>query len=192
MTTPPKRLAELARLNHGTARGWLRHLLGVVELQTGRLQRFQIGDPARAQRLVFVCLGNINRSAFACAVANKLGEPSISIGLSTTTGAPATHQAMEAAVCHTVDLSCHRATAWEDYAYRDGDLLLVMEVRHARTLAALGIPTSAISFLGLWGAPARIHLHDPHTLSPEYFETCFSLIETAVRRLIAARRATSL
>jgi protein-tyrosine phosphatase len=147
-----------------------------------------VADPARARRLVFVCLGNINRSAFGAAVARDLGLPAVSIGLSTTRGAPATPEATRQARCQRIDLSAHQATPREDYVHEAGDVLLVMEVRHAHRLLEHGIPASAIAFLGLWGAPSRVHLHDPHTLSAEYFASCFALIESAVRRIAAARQ----
>lgn len=181
-------LASLIAVNHGTWRGWVRHLLALADLQVGRLSPFLAADVTTAQRLVFVCLGNINRSAFACAVARQLGESAISIGLSTTKGIAATPAAIKQARYHGIDLSPHQATTIDDYLYCEGDILLVMEVRHAFALRERGVPPAAISFLGSWGAPGRIHLHDPHTLSDDYFATCFALVESAVRRLVQARR----
>jgi len=69
-------------------------------------------------RLVFVCLGNINRSAFAEQVARSLSANTCSIGLSTTTGAPAFDKAIETAPLFGLDLSHHRATNLKDYAFR--------------------------------------------------------------------------
>lgn len=178
---------QLMRRNHGTWRGWVRHLLALAELSIGRLRPFQSGDAARAARLVFVCLGNINRSAFACALARSLDVPAVSVGLSTTTGATATEQARHAAALRGLSLDAHRATDLADHRPEPGDVYLVMEVRHARHLVSRGVPAASIGFLGLWGNPARVHLHDPHTLSSEYFSTCFALIEGAVRTLVAAR-----
>ena len=60
---------------------------------------------------------------------------------------------------------------------------MVMEVRHAHRLVAQGIPSNAIAMLGYWASPRRIHLHDPHMLPEPYFATCFTIIESAVRRL---------
>lgn len=172
---------------YGTSRGYVRHLLGLLQWQFCRLQGYQRMDPARARRLVFVCLGNINRSAFGQAVAHSLGVPAHSFGLSTSTGSPATPQAILEAKRRGYSLEAHRATSLGDYEYLDGDVLLVMEVRHARQLVQRGYPAGSICFLGLWGKPRRVHLHDPHTLSQAYFQTCFGLIETAVCRLAAIR-----
>jgi protein-tyrosine phosphatase len=183
--------SPIERVNgrYGTWRGWVRMVLSAADWRFGRLNRWARPELGKARRLVFVCLGNINRSAFACAVAQRAGEPCISIGLSTTTGAPATPQAIAQACAQGFDLSVHEATNFVDYAYAEGDLLLVMEVRHAFRLVELGIPSRSIALLGAWATPRRIHLHDPHTLSAEYFATCFRLIESAVTRLLEDWRA---
>lgn len=188
----PSRWLAALNARHGTWRGWVRAMLANVELYLGRLGQWTSPERLRSsRRLVFVCLGNINRSAFASAVAQGLGEPSISIGLSTTTGAPAFTQAVIQARRQGVDLQQHKATDFTDYEFIEGDLLFVMEIRHARQLVARGIPSSAIVLLGTWAVPRRIHLHDPHTLSEAYFETCFGLIESAVRRVIELRGSRS-
>src|SRR5438045_2993372 len=82
---------------HGTFRGWVRGLLAELEFRSGRLRRFVRPDLRATRRLVFVCLGNINRSPFAHAVALDLGARCTSIGLSTTTGVPAFATAVETA-----------------------------------------------------------------------------------------------
>lgn len=187
-STPPRhslpaRLTQVINANHGTARGWVRALLSQTEYVLGRLEPFVAPAHADVQRLVFVCLGNINRSAFAEQVARSLGARTCSIGLSTTTGAPAFDKAQEFAPRFGLDLSQHRATNMSDYARQPGDLLLAMETRHARQLVAAGVPPACIALLGHWSSPHRIHLHDPHTLSDAYFKTCFTLIQSAVRGL---------
>jgi protein-tyrosine phosphatase len=180
-------LTDWVNINHGTWRGFVRHALAWLELRLGRLAPFLQADVRQARRLVFVCLGNINRSAFACAVARELGEAAVSIGLNTTTGAAATPAAIAQAGVQGYDLAHHEATAIADYSFEPGDLLLVMEIRHAHALVVHGIPPNAMMPLGLWAAPRRVHLHDPHTLSADYFATSFTLIESAVRRLVQAR-----
>ncbi len=183
------RLWQLIDVNFGTWRGAVRLLLSQTSWVLGRIQSWSAQDVARTQRFVFVCLGNINRSAFAAAVARQLGLPCVSIGLSTTTGAPATRFAMAQAQVQGYDLQAHQATDMSDYQYTPGDTLLVMEERHIGVLTRRGIPPHAIAMLGQWGRPMRLHLHDPDTLSPAFFSTCFTVIESAVRHLAAARQA---
>lgn len=186
---PLARVRQVVDANHGTWRGWVRASLAQAEFAAGRLDGF-LDLPPRVERLVFVCLGNINRSAFADHLARSLGVHSCSIGLSTTTGATATPAALRTAPGFGIDLGPHRATDLGDYQRLEGDLLVAMEVRHARRLRAQGLPPGgAVVLLGHWAAPQRIHLHDPHTLSDAYFRTCFTLIHSAVRGLADALRA---
>ncbi|MBC7481985.1 MAG: phosphotyrosine protein phosphatase [Rhizobacter sp.] len=180
------RWRSLIDRNHGTAGGWWRCLVGQLELVTGSLDAWTGSDREEAVRLVFVCLGNINRSAFAAAVARDLGAECVSIGLSTSSGRPASQMAVSQAGQMGYDLSQHRATVFHDYEWRDGDLFLAMEVRHLRHLLALGMPSESIGLLGYWSSPRRIHLHDPHGLSEAYCATCFTLIEAAVRGLCSS------
>jgi protein-tyrosine phosphatase len=177
------RLRGVVNGNHGTWRGLVRAGLAQGEYAVGRVDRF-LRPPSQVQRLVFVCLGNINRSAFGDRLARSLGVHSCSIGLSTSTGAPATALARQTAPAFGVDLEPHRATDLSDYQHQPGDLLLAMEIRHAHRLAARGLPAGSVVLLGHWAAPHRIHLHDPHTLSPAYFRTCFTLINGAVHGLV--------
>lgn len=179
----PLRIKRVINTNHGTVRGLVRSLLAQSEFVMGRLDAHTRPDSSRVDRLVFVCLGNINRSAFAEQVARALGANTCSIGLSTTTGVPAFHTAVAMASQFGLDLTHHRATDLTDYSFRSTDLLLAMEIRHARRLAATGIPKESIALLGHWSSPHRIHLHDPHTLSDDYFRTCFTLINSAVHGL---------
>jgi protein-tyrosine phosphatase len=183
------RLTQVIDTNHGTLRGLVRTSLAQLEFLLGRLTKHTRPDAQHTNRLVFVCLGNINRSAFAEQVAQSLGANTCSIGLSTTTGGPAFHKAIETAPQFGLDLSRHRATDLKDYAFRPNDLLLVMEIRHANKLVAAGIPPASIAMLGHWATPHRIHLHDPHTLSDAYFRTCFTLIHSAVSGLVAEMRS---
>lgn len=189
MRKAPQRVQSLLAENYGTLRGYVRLALAQLELILGRLDTYRQPDARQTKRLVFVCLGNINRSAFAEWVARTLGATVCSIGLSTTTGAPAFCTAIRTASEFDIDLSAHVATDIADYQYESGDLLLAMEIRHVKQLLDRGIPPRAIALLGNWSTPKRIHIHDPHTLSDAYYRTCFALIHSAVGHLISELRA---
>lgn len=178
------RASALTRSSFGTFRGLVRLLLGELEFLTGRLQPFLNLEPKAVHRLVFVCLGNINRSAFGEAVACRLGARAMSVGLSTTTGMPAFEKAIAMAPVYGHALADHRTTDFTDYQFEKGDLLLVMEVRHAHEVLRRGIPRHAVVLLGHWARPHRIHIHDPHGLCDDYFLTCFTIIQSAVANLI--------
>jgi protein-tyrosine phosphatase len=179
-----RRLRSHVRRNHGTLRGWIRNELSNAEWLMGRLHDHTRLRPGSVDRLVFVCLGNINRSAFAAAVARACGARACSIGLSTTTGTPAFETSLAIATDHGIDLTGHSATDLLDYEFRHGDLMVAMEIRHVRRLAAAGIPLRSIVLLGYWATPRRMHLHDPHTLCLDYFRTCFTLLNSATVNLV--------
>jgi protein-tyrosine phosphatase len=175
---------SLVSTNYGTWKGLVRYALAQGQWLAGGLDDVVCPDLSRVERLVFVCLGNINRSCFAEAVAKRMGATTASFGLSTTTGAPAFSQALITARQFQLELDTHRATDMTDHQARPGDLLLAMEVRHVRRLQKCAPTSGTIALLGGWGRPQRLHLHDPHTLSPQYFQTCFSIIESATRQLV--------
>lgn len=170
----------------GTSRGAVRLALSYLELGLGLAS---VKKPAAqdVRRLVFVCHGNICRSAFADVLARKAGMNSVSFGLSTTSGNPAHGPIMERAEQLGLDMSAHRTTAVNDYVPQEGDYLLTMEVRHLRKLAE----NEALAHLprGLLGSYAPFplpHLHDPYKISPDYLPVCLDRIARAVPRLSAS------
>lgn len=169
-------------------RGQFGSFRGLVRLMLAHGQALarRAGSPRPdldVQRLVFVCQGNICRSAFAHVAAEATGLRAISIGLSTHTGRPAHGPAIAAAADLGFDLSLHRATAIADYRPAPGDLLLAMEVRQLHALAAVP-QTAAVPkmLLGRYVWPF-LHLHDPYELDDAYMRHCLRRIERAVRRL---------
>jgi len=167
----------------GTSRGLVRLLLAHAQTAVGTA-RIVRPETAAVRRVVFVCQGNICRSAFAEVLAHRLGLASCSFGLSATTGASPPPPAIAAADGLGIDLRPHGATRWQDYTPRAGDLLLAMEVRQLDRIAANpALAALPRSLLGLWATPRRPHLHDPYSLSDAYMRTCFDVIGTAVTAL---------
>lgn len=167
----------------GTPRGLVRLALSYPQSLPG-LSQVRAADPAAVRRLVFVCHGNICRSAFAEGVAQQAGMASASFGLSTTSGKGAHPPVIEAAQARGIDLGGHLTTDVTDFIPEEGDYLLVMEHRHLAKLGA--VPALAELPRGLLGAylsPPVPHLHDPYQLDPAYLPTCLDRIERATRRL---------
>lgn len=169
----------------GTWRGLLRLLLAYAELASGRLRAFRLRDPQQVRRVVYVCLGNICRSAYGDKLAREFGLEVASLGLSTSTGAASPAEAVDAARRQGVDLDGHRAVDWGDFKVRPGDLFLVMEVRQAHELRRRLGPRADVQvcLLGMWCSPVMPHLHDPFSLSAGYFDTCFKRVRQATVNL---------
>jgi protein-tyrosine phosphatase len=170
---------------YGTWRGALRAALTRLALTLGCLRGYRLRNPARIRRVVFICQGNICRSAYAQQVASRLGMATASAGLSTSTGALAPTAAISAAHRSGYELAAHRATDLSGFAVLAGDLFLVMEWRQAAALRRrLGTRSDvSVALLGLWCRPRMPHLHDPFTLSDGYFDQCFDRLRQAVLRL---------
>jgi len=172
---------------YGTYRGYIRLALARLSAKTGRIDQYLTFNPAITKRLVFVCLGNINRSAYGEAYTHHHSHfPVCSIGLSTTTGAPATDIAIQKAADRFIDMTSHTATTISDFERLEGDLLLAMEIRHADALRERYGEDAQIFLLGSLPKRRYVHIHDPHTLSSDYYTSCFNRIEESTRALLAA------
>ncbi|MDF0488736.1 phosphotyrosine protein phosphatase [Sphingomonas sp. H39-1-10] len=171
---------------YGTFRGLIRLALTRAELVTGD-GGVSLPDRRAIRRLVFVCHGNICRSAFADVLARAHGLHAASFGLSTETGKPAHPPVCAAAAAMGHDLGAHRSLRAQDYAPAEGDLLLAMETRHLRRLAAdPALAAAPRTLLGLYTRPATPHLHDPYQLGDAYTRLCLERIATAMPVLAAA------
>lgn len=170
---------------YGTWRGMARLWLTRLELLVGQGGQAP-ADPAQVRRLVFVCHGNICRSAFADVAARQAGLHSMSIGLSTRSGKPAHPPAVVAAAHLGIDMTAHRSTAIEDYVPMDGDLLLAMETRHMRRMGGdVRVADVPRELLGAYTVPTVPHVHDPYQLGTAYMELCLKRIATAIPVLAA-------
>lgn len=170
----------------GTWRGLVRLGLAHGQMWSGR-SAILSPNPAQISRLVFVCHGNICRSAFADVLAKTLGLRSASFGLSTSSGQAAHEPASKAAIARGVDLSAHRTLRVEEFRPARGDLLLAMEVRQLHRLAATpALKEVPRSLLGLWAKPPIPHLHDPYQLDERYMKVCLARIQEAVINLATA------
>lgn len=161
----------------------------------GRFGRYGQIDWRRVQRLIFVCKGNICRSAFAHALAVSKQAPLIigSAGLAASPGTPADSRAITAASAYGIALQDHRATPIGDVAVNNTDLLVAFEPAHAELLCRIGAQAGSspqITLLGLWSStPWQVYLHDPYGLSERYFDSCFARIDDGVAGLLSRQSA---
>ncbi len=169
--------------NFGTSRGLLR--LGLSYVEAVPLWSAAV-KPASGdvRRLVFVCHGNICRSAYAWGVARDLGLNAVSFGLSTSTGEPAHEPARQAAIALGHPIEEHLTVRVQDFVPQPGDYLLGMEHRHLRKLAGLAdLAHLPRGLLGSYANPPMSHLHDPYRLDPAFMAVCLRRVESAVLAL---------
>jgi len=177
------------RSRYGRHSGALRHYAQVARYWSGAFSRFERVDWTRARRVVFVCSGNICRSAYAECKARSLGLNASSFGLNASPGLQANQTAVETAARRGIDLSLHRTSSPETVVISGADLITVMEPAQGEAVRNLAEACGAqVTVLGLWRRPPRPHLEDPFGLSDEYFETCFGIIDEAVARLARMMR----
>ena len=183
--------SQALQARYGRRAGWLRHYAARTLDRLGAfapLRRVRWND---VERLVFICHGNVCRSAYADARARLAGLRSASFGLAARDGDGANPVALARAAARGVDLSAHRATSASAAHVRPGDLLVLMEPAHLRRLALVE-PSYPATLLGLWATPPRPHLEDPYGLSPTYFDTCFEIVDSAIEEIanLATRART--
>jgi protein-tyrosine phosphatase len=177
-------MANFIDQTFGTPRGAVRLALSYAQVALGQSHARKPRD-GEVRRLVFVCHGNICRSAYAEELAARAGFETASFGLSTSTGNPAHPPIVEEAAARGIDLSAHAATNVDAFAPQPGDYLLGMEVRHLARLAAdPRLSVHPRGLLGSYASPAFPHLHDPYKITPEYLPVCLDRIESAVEGLV--------
>ncbi|WP_303905783.1 arsenate reductase/protein-tyrosine-phosphatase family protein [Thiohalomonas denitrificans] len=154
------------------------------------MSHFTQVDFHTVRRVVFVCKGNICRSAYAHARARQLGLYTDSFGLE----ADALHadaDAIQNATARQLDLSAHTPKAPHQLRLTETDLLAAMEPQQCLQLEKQ-YPNAQITLLGLWASPRRPYIHDPYGHGSRYFQACFSTIDSAVdciaKNLIEAER----
>jgi protein-tyrosine phosphatase len=135
--------------------------------------------------VVFICKGNICRSAYAEAWAKRLDLSAVSCGFDARPGAPANERVARFARLREVCLTGHRSQRFSEQHFRDDDLLVGMEPRHVEKIGSHSCGAQ-VTLLGLWSRPARPYLHDPYSASDEYMKMCLAIIESGVE--VLARR----
>lgn len=174
--------------HYGSRRGFMRTCLYRARYLAGSYRKYRKINWDSVERLVFVCKGNICRSAYAEAVARSLGVDSISCGVETGVDLPANEDAIRVAAAKGIDLSKHKTTPVQSLSFREGDLIITMEPWQLEYISR-EYGEGRCSLLGLWGRPVNPYIHDPYGASSVYFNYCFNSIEKSVHEI--ARKITS-
>lgn len=168
---------------YGSRRGFILTLWYRLLGRLGRYRQYQDVDWNEVERLVFICKGNICRSAYAEAVARSLGVEAVSCGLDTIESAPANSAAIAAAQRSGIDLRQHRTTPVMYLILRKTDLLVAMEPWQTGFLEKQLFRSHQYTLLGLWASPPSPYIQDPYGTTSAYFDRCFSYIHDAVSQL---------
>jgi protein-tyrosine-phosphatase len=142
---------------------------------------------AEARQILFICYGNINRSALADVLvrdyAQDCGFTVVSAGLHQEEGRPADPVMVDVARARGVELGHSQSTMVTPELLASSDLIFVMEKRHADALLVIDPSLRRrIYLLGAHDLLSRVRpeIADPYGRSRESYETCFEQISRAV------------
>jgi protein-tyrosine phosphatase len=170
----------MMRLNRFLRRTYVRACFAV-----GLFDGMKCIQPERIDRLVFVCRGNVCRSAYAEAAAKSLGFQASSCGIDVIRSAPAEPMAVRAALLRGKDLNRHMSRSIFDTPIASADCLVAMEPSHVP--AARDVATSngcQITLLGLWMERSVPIIEDPYGKPLQDFTKCFGEIDQALIGLV--------
>jgi protein-tyrosine phosphatase len=169
--------------SYGTHRGIIITLWHQFLFYLGRYSSCKTINWSKVRRLVFVCKGNICRSAFAQVIAHNQNIESISFGLDTIENAPANKDSIMAAEKLGIDLNQHKTTTLTSVNLEKTDLLLAMELGQIKVLNKTFKNQYQTTLLSLWMKSKLPYIQDPHGMLPTYFEKCFLNIRNAVEHI---------
>lgn len=176
-----KYYTQLMLDRYGSRRGAVRTFWYRMKYRFGAYRNYNNVDWGNINRLVFVCKGNVCRSAYAEVIAKSLGVDAISCGIhAERTDLPANARAMEVAAKRGRDLTNHVTTPVMNVVFKKTDLVVAMEPWQADTLDSNSKQQYYTTLLGLWLAPFRPYITDPYGRSTKYFDNCFDYIEKSV------------
>jgi protein-tyrosine-phosphatase len=161
------------------------------------------GPTARCGHIVFVCHGNILRSAFAAALLiRKLQADQklvvSSAGLHAQVAQPADPRGVDAARFFDVDLRPHRAAPLTAELVRAADMLIVMDfANEAECTAWFPEAATKLRLLGSFDSlPGRrsVEIQDPYTLDGVGVRRCYDEVARCIdglRAVLPQRRDTA-
>lgn len=182
-TEPPSWLRNQVIKRYGSKRGLANSLKhSTVNLLTGKNKKYRT-LPANVGRVVFVCKGNICRSAVAEHAFRKYSMvPTASIGLDTHTGKAGHEPIVHYARSIGIDMTEHLTTAAEDFTPLENDLFVCMEPDHIESLRKIYGNINVI-LLGYFGRPRKLYIHDPYSSPRPYAQSCTDYIVNSAKSL---------
>lgn len=167
----------------GSRNGFVRFLGYWLLAKLGAYRRFPALKPEANQRVVFVCSGNICRSPLAEVYARSLGLEAKSCGLDCGDGHPADPRAKEFARKQGLDLDGHATVNARNFAFRETDLIVVMEPGHLSSFEKKIGKGYRLALAGSYCERPAPYIHDPFNCCNEFFANCENKVMEAVRRI---------
>lgn len=193
-------LVDLGRIIASYAQR-LQAYLGEKRFYAQQKRAWKSGEVAsavsQARSMLFLCYGNINRSALADVMIRAYAEDSgisvASAGFHETTGRPADPVMVEVAAKYGLQMRSLRSVRVTPQLLNDSDIVFVMEKKHYDRLLAIDENLASRTFLlgasqARSGCPAEIA--DPYGRAREYYMACYEQIAEAVdsiKEVIAVR-----
>jgi protein-tyrosine phosphatase len=148
-----------------------------------------------ARTILFVCLGNIIRSAFAAELLRaRLGRTRLSIGsagLAAALNHSADPTAVECARGFGVDLTSHRTHRLDVSDLAQADVVIAMEIDQIVQICRLFPQHRQKVYLFGCLTGDAVDVGDPVYAPKGVFEACFERIERGVRRIVDVRLRAS-
>jgi len=176
--------SRLAHLGKGAL--GRRRLVG--RLMRAHRQRFGAHSKRASdvRTLLFVCHGNICRSAFAAELA-RMRLPSHQVesaGVADEEGRQTPEEIADLARARGVDLGRHRSVRVTAAQIQAAELILVSDLETLRTLLTdWPAATSRTTMLGLFAEPVVVSIPDPYGASPAQASESLDLVASAVNGL---------
>lgn len=154
-------------------------------VSVGRYNGYRALRPVETQRTVFVCKGNICRSALAECYMKQKGLRTASFGLHCDDGAPANSTMIKIAGEKGLSLHGHKTTSVDSFEFAKGDLLVAMEPSQATHLKNIvGISDDIqLALLGMFLTPQRPTIVDPYGREERLYDEIATLIFQGVGNL---------
>jgi predicted ATP-grasp superfamily ATP-dependent carboligase/protein-tyrosine-phosphatase len=145
---------------------------------------------ARARSMLFLCYGNINRSALADVMIRAYAEDSgidvASAGFHQTAGRPADPVMVEISAQHGIDLTVSRSTCVTRQLLMESDIIFVMEKGHYdRILAMDEAIAGKVYLLGAsqLGSAFPVEIADPYGRARDYYHSTYEHIAASIDRI---------
>jgi protein-tyrosine phosphatase len=158
-----------------------------------RYRRMDKPPKRQLRHVIFVCKGNICRSAYAeRALLGRLDGRRLrveSCGLQALPGATPPEEAIRAAAAFQVDLSGHRARTPEECHLAEADLIMAMELGQLLDLNRRWPQYSNRLVLmrtyAPWPDSLLCNIDDPFGCEPRIYQRCFTTINRALGVLLS-------